>query len=74
MFFTKVAPANDDNSVPDGVKHRIPKDEYEGIKNNLCRVIILLRMHSYMNFLPYKCKFITHCLLIPKLYCIIGCL
>merc|ERR1712150_106063 len=35
----KVAPPEDDTSIPDSVKHRIPKEEYKDIKTNLCQAV-----------------------------------
>jgi len=33
-----MAPTSDDTSAPDERKHRIPKEEYQDIKSNLCEV------------------------------------
>ena len=33
-----MAPTSDDTTAPDERKHRIPKEEYQDIKSNLCEV------------------------------------
>ena len=38
FFMFQVAPPEDDASIPESIKHRIPKEEYQNIKNNLSQV------------------------------------
>ena len=50
-----MAPTSDDTTAPDERKHRIPKEEYQDIKSNLCEVkkfsaITRIRIsHKYHN-------------------------
>ena len=64
-----MAPTSDDTSAPDERKHRIPKEEYQDIKSNLCEV----RKFSVTTctFISYVCKAIgCDCasILFEKLY------
>ena len=43
-----MAPTSDDTTAPDERKHRIPKEEYQDIKSNLCEVKSFLRLHEYV--------------------------